>query len=244
MSQNMNMICLWTWSPILRLTNAIPIFNERTCQISFLFVLLGATADRVKSFVPAKIADFLQTRWIIAWNPCRHVNAGIRFIWFHQMIMLNDSLLFHRSPSINYIGLHFLTTSVSERFDKRVDMCLRLNWRLHDVRSSVLSLSCTKSCNYTSGIQHWTVFLNTPAGEWKEWSRNLTHLWTPASLLRRDAPQSPNQTLTKHLSNFGSHGSRKQFQQQCNAQSISENRMSRKSIDSGCAHSSNAILKC
>jgi hypothetical protein len=189
MSQNINMICLWTWtwSPILRLTNAIPIFNERTFQISLLFVLLGVTSDRVESFVPAKISDFLQTRSTIAWTPCRDVNIGIRFIWFHQMMMLNDSLLFHRSPSINYIGLHFLTTSMSERFNKRVDICLRLNSRLDDAKSSVLSLSCTRSCNYTSEIQHWTISLNTPAAECKEWSRNLSHLWTPASPLRRDA---------------------------------------------------------
>jgi hypothetical protein len=184
----MNMICLWTWSPFLRLTNAIPIFNERTFQISLLSVLLGVTSDRLKSFVPVKISDFLQTRSIIAWTPCRDLSAGICFIWFHQMMMLNDSLLFRRSPSINYIRLHFLITSTSERFDERVDMCLRLNSRLDDVKSSVLPLSCTRSCNYTSEIQHWTVFLNTPVAEWKEWSRNLSHLWTPASPLRRDAP--------------------------------------------------------
>jgi hypothetical protein len=188
MSQNINMICLWTWSPILRLTNAIPLFNERTFQINLLFVLLGVTSDRVKSFVPAKICDFLQTRSIIARTPCRDVNTGIHFIWFHQMMMFNDSLLLHRSPSTNYIGLHCLTTSISERFDERVDMCLRLNSRFDDVKSSVLSLSCTRSCNYTSGIQHWTVFFNTPVAEWKEWSRTLSHLWTPGSPLRRDAP--------------------------------------------------------
>jgi hypothetical protein len=44
--------------------------------------------------------------------------------------------------------------------------------------------------------------------------------------------------------NFVSHGNCKKLQQQCKAQSISENRMSGKSIDSGCVNSSNAILKC